>query len=76
MRIDADERLGPEPVARVDRLDLATDVGRPNLRERARKALVVADERTIEIENVHAIPPIATTFIGQRLLFGAMPPLM
>ena len=33
MRVDADERLGPEPVARVDLLDLRTDVGRPNLGE-------------------------------------------
>jgi hypothetical protein len=60
MRIDGDERFGSEAVAGVDFFYLLTNVRRSNLRERAGKTLVIADQRAIEVENVHEkYPPFA-----------------
>jgi hypothetical protein len=60
MGIDADERSGPKPVARVQRLDLRSDILCTNLGERTRKALVVAEERTVELKYVHNFFPSLT----------------
>jgi len=54
VRIDADERLRPEPIACVDLLDLRPDVRRSDLGERARKALVIVHERSIKVEYIHS----------------------
>src|SRR6476620_5311480 len=66
--IDADERLGPEPVAGVDLLDLRPDIVGTDLRERTRKPLVVAHERTIQIENIHCSTPYPNSINGPRCL--------
>jgi hypothetical protein len=51
--------LGQEVPAGIDRIDLRADVGRPDLCERTGKPLVVGDERTIEVKDVHeTFPPM------------------
>src|SRR6516162_10053841 len=53
MRIDGDQRLRPEAPARVDRVDLVSDIRRADLGERARKARVVLNECAIQVKNIH-----------------------
>ena len=53
MRIDGDQRLGPKAPARVDCVNLVSDILGADLGERASKALVVRDERAIQIKDIH-----------------------
>ena len=53
MRIDGDQRLGPKALARIDFVDLFSDVLGANLCEGASEALVVRYECAIQIKNIH-----------------------
>ena len=53
MRIDGDQRLRPKAPAHIDRIDLISDIRVADLGERAGKARVVRNERTIQIEDIH-----------------------
>jgi hypothetical protein len=51
--VNAYERLRPKTIAAVDRLDLLANIEGSNLRERAGKPLVIADQGTIELKDIH-----------------------
>jgi len=53
MRINRDQRLRPKAPARVNRVDLLSDIRRPDLGKRAGKARVVRNERAIQIKYIH-----------------------
>jgi hypothetical protein len=53
MWIDANERLGPESITGVNLFDLPANIGGSNLSKRAREALIIADKRSVELEDVH-----------------------
>jgi len=59
MRIEGDQRLGPKAPARIDCINLISDILGTDLRERAGEARVVRNERTIQIKNIHEVfaPP-------------------
>ena len=53
MRIDGDQRFGPKAPARVDSVNLISDVLGADLGERASEARVVVNECAIQIKNIH-----------------------
>ena len=53
MRINRDQRLRPKAPARVNRINLVSDVLGADLRERTSKARVVRNERAIQIKDIH-----------------------
>ncbi len=53
--VDTDQRLRPETTARVEGVNLRTDVLGADLGKRARKPLVVLYERPVQIKNIHAV---------------------
>jgi len=53
MRIDRDQRRRPKPPARVDSVNLVSDILGANLRERASEARVVRNECAIQIKDIH-----------------------
>ena len=58
MRIDGDQRLGPKAPARVDCVNLVSDILGADLGERASEARVVRNECAIQIKDIHeAIAP-------------------
>ena len=52
MRIGGDQGLGPKAPARVDSVNLVPDILCADLGERASKALVVRDERAIQVKDM------------------------
>ena len=53
MRIDGDQRLGPKAPARVDCVNLISDILGADLGERASKARVISYKRSIQIKDIH-----------------------
>jgi hypothetical protein len=51
--VNADERLGPESIAGIDRFYLCSDIWCAEVGERAGKPLIIPDERLIEFEDIH-----------------------
>src|SRR5262249_33990281 len=64
-RVDADKRLRPEPVGRVQSINLMADVVGSDRGERAGKPLVVADQRPVEIKDVqYGLPQQCCASLG------------
>jgi|SRR5882672_672742 len=55
-RIYLNHRLGPELIAGVSSRDLSVQISSMDVRERARKSLVLAYDVTIEVKDGHASP--------------------
>ncbi len=53
MRVDGDQRLGPKAPARVDCVNLVSDIPGADLGERASEARVVRNECAIQIKDIH-----------------------
>ena len=80
MRIDGDQRFRPKAPARIDRIDLISDILGADLGERASEARVVRNECAIQIKDIHDgycpskawIPPgtLDRTFRRLQCVFG------
>ena len=53
MRIDRDQRLRPKAPARLDCVDLVSDILGADLSERANEARVIRNECAIQIKEIH-----------------------
>ena len=53
MRINGDQRLGPKAPARVNCVNLVSDILGADLGERASEARVIRNERAIQIKDIH-----------------------
>ena len=70
VRVELNQRLGPESPGRVQFIDLRIQLRRADICKRACEGLVVIDDGFIEIEDVHHQPPpgeVRASWLGAKI---------
>ena len=65
VRVQLNERLGPEPPGCIEFVDLCVQLRRADLGKRARECLVTINDGFIEIEYVHHVPSVQAVHAGR-----------